>query len=392
MSEACEVRFSTAVMAHPRRREEAERLRDAYPELNVTVVFDPDPNGPPATLRTARLAWAAVADDATHHLVLQDDVLLCRDFPAAVRQALCRAPEGALALFAAWSMATAQAMRLAALAGASWTPVVDDWTPTQALVLPAQQARDFAEHARELPDNRPDNRAMATFLAERGLTTYVSIPNLVEHAHSSSLLANDLLHGVRSSTAFAGDQTFESPLFLGTVVRPPALSYMWLGAGEFFSCYDPLQRDGQSIVTPTHEVLGQFGLSGDELAAAFGRDQGQHPELRDQSLLGDCFHFSLWLTMFASGVIAGSLLDPPYPVALKSGLDQPWAQVAMRTFPAAALRKMAPAGRLRDLGDLLTPFCRTALGSGLAALENSPDLTALWEPGKFDIRPNWARG
>ena len=391
MSGSSEIRLSTAVMAHPRRREEALRLQQEYPELDIKVVFDPDPDGPPATLRTARAAWEAVADGATHHLVLQDDVLLCRDFPALVTEALRVAPTGAIALFATWSMASAQAIRLAALVGASWTRVVDDWTPTQALILPAEWAREFAEYARDLPESRPDNRAMATFLAQRGRDTFASIPNLVEHAPTRSLLLNDLLQGVRSATVFAGDRAPDGPVFSGAVAAPPALSYMWLGAGEFFSCYDPLDRGNGWMVTPTHEVLARFGMPGRHMARVFDRDREQHPELATRSPVGDCFHFALWLTMFASGVIAGALFDRPDPDMLKAGFDRPWASAALASFPAAALRKTVPSEALHDAADRLTPFCRTALHSGLAALGDRPDLTALWEPHRHDIRPHWAR-
>lgn len=369
--------------------------------MDIRVVFDPEPDGPPATLRTARAAWAAVADGATHHLVLQDDVLLCRDFPRVVAQALQTAPDGAVSLFASWSMGTAQAMRLAALTGASWTKMVDGWTPTQALVLPAWCARGFAAYARRQPAWMPDNRVMHSFLAEQGVDTHVSIPCLVEHAPARSLLVNDLLHGVRDATAFAGDTDMSGQPFTARVVSPPAVSCMWMGAGEFFAAYDPLDPTGRSMVTPVHEVLEQFGMTGADLARAFAADREHHPELADYPLVGECFQFSLWLTMFTSGIIAGSLFDAPDPDApdpnaldpgvLDKAFEQPWAGAAFATFPAAALRKMASYDSLRGAAGHFVPFCRTALRSGLAALSGRPGLAALWEPGRYEIKPRWAR-
>src|SRR5262249_1016036 len=154
------------------------------------------------TLRTAKLAWSKVRDGATHQLVLQEDVQLCCGFGDAVTQALRVAPEGAIAFFSDWIMVTSQAVRLTAVVGGSWTPVLDFWSPTQALVLPAQLARQFAAFAERFSADKPDNAAIADLLAEHGLTTYVSVPNLVEHRPTQSLLLNDLSFGVRRSTVF----------------------------------------------------------------------------------------------------------------------------------------------------------------------------------------------
>jgi hypothetical protein len=110
----------------------------------------------------------------------------------------------------------------------------------------------------------------------------VSIPNLVEHAQTHSLLLNDLLHGVREAAVFAGDQTRDECAFSDVVADPPG------------------------------------------------------------------------------------------------------------HFPAAALRKMMPYESLHETADHLTPFCRTALESGLGPVSDWPDLAALWRPRQFDIRPLWA--
>jgi hypothetical protein len=392
MAGSAAVRLSTVVMAHPRRREAALWIQRAVPELDVRIVFDPEPAGPPATLRTARAAWAAVAEGATHHLVLQDDVLLPPEFPRLVRAALLAAPAGAaVSLFAGWSGPTAQAVRLAALAGASWTTVVDDWTPTQALVLPAGYAREFAEHAGQVPATEPDNRVMHAFLARRGVDAYVSVPSLVEHGRSASLLMNDLLHGIREATVYVGDRDPGAVSFTGGVVRPPAVSHIWLGSGDFVSSYSPVATRTGSMTTPTHEVLRQFGMSDVDISGAFARDRERHPASAELPLVGECFQFSLWLTMFMSGVIAGSMFPEPDPRLLRDALEQPWAGAALATFPAAALRKMASRESLMGMAARLAPFCRTALHSGLAGLTRWPRLTAVWEPHRHDIRPHWAR-
>ena len=123
------ITVSTVVMAHPDRLEQAEQLQRRHPELEIEIVPDPDPGGRPATLRTAKLAWSQVRKGSTHQLVLREDVQLCRGFHEVMREALAVAPPGALAFHSNWASSSAQAVRLTALAGGSWTPVVDPWTP-----------------------------------------------------------------------------------------------------------------------------------------------------------------------------------------------------------------------------------------------------------------------
>ncbi|NEE50650.1 hypothetical protein G3M55_39350, partial [Streptomyces sp. SID8455] len=83
------------------------------------VVVDPSPEAGPGALRTARAAWAAVAPDATHHVVLQDDVVPCREFAAQVAHAVRELPDTPLALYANWNSWNGAATRAAALQGAS---------------------------------------------------------------------------------------------------------------------------------------------------------------------------------------------------------------------------------------------------------------------------------
>ena len=81
-------RLSGAVMTHPKRRAAAERLARSAPPGALQVVMDPDPAGKPSVLRTALCAWEAIEDGATHHLVVQDDMILSDTFYARARAAI----------------------------------------------------------------------------------------------------------------------------------------------------------------------------------------------------------------------------------------------------------------------------------------------------------------
>ncbi len=187
-------------MTHPSRRAAAERLRHSHPELPFRIVTDPAPGGPASALRAARRAWGAVADGATHHLVVQDDMLLADNFSTYLELAVAARPDDVLCFFTEWGSRTSHAVRLATVDGRSWVPVLDPYIPTAATLYPAGIARELA--ACEGFDVA-DDVLLLRFVRERGITPYVSVPNLAEHASSPSLIGNDLLMGPRRSAYFA---------------------------------------------------------------------------------------------------------------------------------------------------------------------------------------------
>src|SRR4051812_27366794 len=95
-------RISVAVMYHPAREGMLSRIAQACLPLRPVPVADPAPDAFPSPLRTAKRAWAALGADATHHLVLQDDVLLVDGFSAHLHEAVAARPHDALALYAHW--------------------------------------------------------------------------------------------------------------------------------------------------------------------------------------------------------------------------------------------------------------------------------------------------
>ncbi|MEU3600393.1 hypothetical protein ABZ714_16985 [Streptomyces sp. NPDC006798] len=100
MTHRTEPVIGAAVMTHPARRAVAAALAARLDHWGAVVAEDPLPGRPPATLRAARAAWAAIAPGASHHLVLQDDVELCADFARLVTEAVSRHPDTPLALYA----------------------------------------------------------------------------------------------------------------------------------------------------------------------------------------------------------------------------------------------------------------------------------------------------
>ncbi|MCB7135526.1 hypothetical protein [Cellulosimicrobium marinum] len=193
--------LSAVVMHHPARGDVSGLVAACAP-LDVRVVEDPEPDGPPSPLRTARRAWAAVAPGATHHLVLQDDVTPVPGFAALVERAVAARDRHAVALYSNWnSPRNAYLVRAAAVAGQAWAPLGhDEWVPTLALVLPADGARALAAYLDTLPDDlRDDDEAVVDFCAREGYPVVATLPHVVEHGDGPSLAGNDA-HGARHAT------------------------------------------------------------------------------------------------------------------------------------------------------------------------------------------------
>jgi nucleoside-diphosphate-sugar epimerase len=194
--------LSGVVMAHPRRREMAADLIARSAPEPLELVLDPDPTGPPSPLRTAVVAWGAAPAGATHHLVLQDDAVLSPGFFDHARAAAAAMPDAAIAFYTHWNSRNGAAVRLGALAGARWAPATSEYTPTVALLLPAAVAADFVPYARKHGATWMDDVVMSRYLRHAKVPTYLTTPNIVDHADVPSTADNDA-HGPRRAACFA---------------------------------------------------------------------------------------------------------------------------------------------------------------------------------------------
>ncbi len=364
------VRLSVSVMTHPRRAAAARALADRFADLGAEVVLDPEPDGPPSALRAARAAWSRVGTQATHHLVLQDDAVPVEDFLPRLSALIEAAPDAALCLFTEWGSRTSHAIRVAALLGHTLAPVIDDYTPCVALVLPAGAARGFEPYVRaEVKAGAPDDVALLNYLAHLGLRTLIPVANLVDHREDVSLVGNNVM-GIRSAACLppTGQAPPTAPFSL--LSGMDALPYydFW---GQFADACVPDEStvDGwrrtsarvwlQERGIPSHEVLGALEDALDRL---------EHGEfLRDR--LSEVVLSQLWTVAFLTGVVSaqtaertGATLDP----------DSPLATAALGTFGPGALRRVVPSRRLPDLARALSPLVVEAVRAGAAHVSPLP--------------------
>jgi hypothetical protein len=190
-------------MYHPRRRAGLEQIRQACLPLIAVPVEDPDPAGIPSPIRTAKKAWATMAAGVTHHLVLQDDVILAPDFPSRLQALVERFPDRPVALYIGEGAAfNSFQARMAALAGQSWTNLVPwEWVPTLGLVMPRGIAADLAAFLYGFDDAYiADDEAIRLFCAWRRLQLVAPIPHLLDHVAEGVSLVGNAHHGPRKAT------------------------------------------------------------------------------------------------------------------------------------------------------------------------------------------------
>jgi len=367
-------RMSAAIMTHPTRIEQAGRLATKHPALNFSIACDPEPGQPRGSLRTSRLAWSQVTAHATHHLVIQDDVLLHPDFDPVLEAAVSAMPDRAIAFFSEWGSQTSYAIRLGALAGAGWVEAVDWYVPSLALVLPADAAREFDSFAENhrFRSKIEDDDLLYEFLRELGIQTVIPVPNWAEHADGPSLAGNDS-HGLRKATVFLPE--------VGLARNPEILcapkfipSFSWVG-GFPYAIRKPGNPHDRWSRIPIEELLLEHGLDSartNEILREAGRPlpneaDGPGPDARRID--------SMALCAIALGASA-AYLDLDIHAALRS----PVAQGALATMVPGGLRRHLPARNLPAVTQSLSTVIPRCVALGYLS-SRSPELTVTSLPG-----------
>ncbi len=170
---------SVSIVASSSRTSGAAALAERLSDMPVRIIADPDPGRPLSVNGLAKQAWLPWARRATHHLVLQDDVLIPAKLARQVADAAAGQPTAALSFFSEWGSSTSHALRVAAFAGRAWVGQPDTYLSTIAMLLPVDVAAAFSD-AIDPTSPVPDDEAAFAFVRSRGLSHYASNPNLVQ--------------------------------------------------------------------------------------------------------------------------------------------------------------------------------------------------------------------
>jgi len=149
---------------------------------------------------------------STHILVLQDDVLPCRDFIPAVERIIEVLPDEPITLFS-----NSQSIEEALRVRVSWVKL-RTWFMAQAYILPVPLLDDMYSWIEKniKPSVYMDDNRMATYMFYKGRYVYATAPSLVEHLGWNSTTLTGYQPGyayrrdLRMANSFIGIE--ESPL------------------------------------------------------------------------------------------------------------------------------------------------------------------------------------
>lgn len=364
-----EFKLSTAIMTHPGRIEAARSLARSIVELSPKIVVDPTPTG--RTIDNAVRAWNAVEDDATHHLVLQDDCHVCSGFIPMLRSAISEMPHCALSFFTTWSSRTSNVVRIAALHGSRWAEICDYYLPCVALVLPAWMARSFSLSQLNGVDLEDDS-ALLEYITKHDVRAYMHVPNLVQHSELPTVARNDV--GTRLSVYFHDDATAmgvrRGITEAGTIL--PQFSWYrrqnyWLHRGDI--------RQQWYEINSEESVLEYIGINLDKVHNHYKKARQAHSGVI--GIVDDGSQYALWLSAFGLGIAAAS-----------SGnvyLNTDAAQIALGTLAPGAWRLMVADHVIARHRVALAKFVAAAVGLGVSYVKNghAPAIHDISLPSSF---------
>ena len=192
------MKLSAAIMAHPKREAMVEELQQ-WLDRPVPVVWDKIND----RHDTGGRAVEAFDPTATHHMVIQDDVVPCRDLLAGVEQAVAHVPpECPVSLYIGRVRPFARAVTNVTerADGASWITMKGIyWGP--AIVFPTCMIPDLMSWYWRAKITNYDRRCSKWF-ERKARRCWYTWPNLVEHRGDDSLAHGTVAE--RRSHWFAG--------------------------------------------------------------------------------------------------------------------------------------------------------------------------------------------
>ncbi|WP_305783553.1 hypothetical protein [Symbioplanes lichenis] len=371
-------RLSAVVMTHPSRRPLLDRLRQSCPSIHFEAVEDADAApSPDGALATALRAWRSVDPGATHHLVLQDDVVLSPAFDEKLARAIDADPARSFSLFSEWGSKTAQTIRLAAFSGCGWAPVADPWLPAPAVLMPAGRAREFGDFlaARIAQGERRDAFLLLHFLESVGEQAMVCVPNLVQHDDppQPSLLPNGKVRGPRRTACFSNDPEPPPRWAEGVLRLPDNLPYHSPHDLVASICFDRDAAYGWRT-EPVFAWFGRHGWSLDRLDAMFRqlvRDSGI--EVSDQPVGYDSLKESV-LGALATG---WTVADAGNGRAGYPDVTSAVSLAALQTMAAGPFRRVLSNRLLLSLPRRVAPLLAAAVTAGAAGRHETTGADAL---------------
>ena len=153
---------------------------------------------------THRRAWAfGTKAGASHHLVLQNDLILCRDFLGGVKEALRHAPHGPVSFYA-----NRKVIETCRARGSSWARIDDALGSFgQAIAIPVEQVVEFLRFDRTYfrPEVFAYDSRLMLWSRRTGKQVWCTAPSLVQHALPGNSSVGGYSNSKRVARWFIGE-------------------------------------------------------------------------------------------------------------------------------------------------------------------------------------------
>lgn len=202
------ISVSVAVMAHPSRQKMVGGLLDAL-DRPAQVVWDMHND----RWETGTRALQTYVPNSTHHLVIQDDAVPCRDLVAGVERLLPLIPDGCpMVLY------TGVYRKFISEMNQAYMQKPFDWLLTPGIlwgvgvVVPTSDISDIISYCEGRPEQNYDMRMSRYYENVKKCWVWAPIPSLVDHRDGPSLVAGR--KGGRRAWRFIGAEksALELPL------------------------------------------------------------------------------------------------------------------------------------------------------------------------------------
>lgn len=171
------INLSVAIITHPSRQEYLDNLlAQIDDQIEYTVLVDDNDYG---IWGNAMRAWSTYTPEATHHMVLHDDVILSQRFFYVAKKLISRVNEGDSISFCDKLQSE---MTLAERENFHWV-VTTKVRHGECLVQPVGQIENFINFSEWFvrPDYINDYGRLEMFLKKHRRAIWHSVPSLVEH-------------------------------------------------------------------------------------------------------------------------------------------------------------------------------------------------------------------
>lgn len=204
-----DVRLSVAVMAHPKRARYVEHLLPRLDVEDPPVVWDRFND----RWDTGRRALMSYEPDATHHLVVQDDAVPCRDLVQGCARLLEHVPpEAPVGLYVGyartqpWRFSMVPLINLAGRRRAAFLIFEGPWWG-QSLIVPTADVPDIVSFGDRHPEIENYDHKIANWYARQNIECWYTMPSLVSHRTDGPSLVPGRGNGRRRVSAwFHGQQ------------------------------------------------------------------------------------------------------------------------------------------------------------------------------------------